>query len=73
MLLLVDPAYTAQIYPVCGVVDAENPKTQAVFHCQHCGHDVNQRANLNRCQRRNLNRVRGVTSRNKLGALSQAV
>ena len=50
MLLLVDPAYTSQICPVCGVVDAENRKTQAVFHCQHCGHeahaDVNAAQNI---------------------------
>ena len=31
MLLLVESAYTSQICPVCGVVDAENRKTQAVF------------------------------------------
>ncbi|MCR2831822.1 RNA-guided endonuclease TnpB family protein [Acidithiobacillus ferrooxidans] len=50
MLLLVDPAYTSQICPVCGLVDAENRKTQAVFHCQHCGHeahaDVNAAQNI---------------------------
>lgn len=50
MLLLVDPAYTSQICPVCGVVDAENRQTQAVFLCQHCGHsdhaDVNAAKNI---------------------------
>uniref|UniRef100_UPI0031FE5143 RNA-guided endonuclease InsQ/TnpB family protein n=1 Tax=Acidithiobacillus sp. TaxID=1872118 RepID=UPI0031FE5143 len=50
MLLLVDPAYTSQICPVCGVVDAENRKTQAVFHCQRFGHeahaDVNAAQNI---------------------------
>ncbi|MGE0049287.1 MAG: RNA-guided endonuclease InsQ/TnpB family protein [Acidithiobacillus sp.] len=50
MLLLVDPAYTSQICPVCGVVDADNRKTQAVFRCQHCGHedhaDVNAAKNI---------------------------
>ena len=33
MLYRVPPEYTSQICPVCGVVDAENRKTQAVFHC----------------------------------------
>ena len=50
MLLLVDPAYTSQICPICGVVDAENRKTQAVFLCQHCEHeahaDVNAAQNI---------------------------
>lgn len=50
MLLLVDPAYTSQICPVCGVVDAGNRKTQAEFHCLHCGHeahaDVNAAQNI---------------------------
>ncbi len=38
MLYRVPPEYTSQICPLCGVVDAENRKTQAVFACQHCGH-----------------------------------
>ncbi|WP_414039473.1 RNA-guided endonuclease InsQ/TnpB family protein [Acidithiobacillus sp. M4-SHS-6] len=50
MLLLVDPAYTSQTCSVCGVVDAENRQTQAVFCCQHCGHadhaDVNAAQNI---------------------------
>ena len=50
MLLRVQPEYTSQICPVCGVVDAENRKTQAVFVCQHCGHtdhaDVNAAKNI---------------------------
>ncbi|MFA6181418.1 RNA-guided endonuclease InsQ/TnpB family protein [Acidithiobacillus sp.] len=50
MLLLVDPAYTSQICPVCGVVDAGNRKVQARFHCLHCGHeahaDVNAAQNI---------------------------
>ena len=50
LLLLVDPAYTSQICPVCGVVDAGNRKTQAEFHCLHCGHeahaDVNAAQNI---------------------------
>ena len=50
MLLLVDPAYTSQICPVCGVVDAGNRPSQAVFHCLHCGHeahaDVNAAQNI---------------------------
>ncbi len=49
-MILVDPAYTSQICPVCGVVDAENRRTQAVFHCQPCGHeahaDVNAAQNI---------------------------
>ena len=39
MLILVDPAYTSQICPVCGCVDAENRKEQSVFLCRHCGHE----------------------------------
>ena len=50
MLLLVDPAYTSQICPVCGVVDAGNRPSQAMFHCLHCGHedhaDVNAAKNI---------------------------
>lgn len=50
MLLRVDPAYTSQICPVCGAVDAENRKSQAVFRCRHCGHtdhaDVNAAKNI---------------------------
>ncbi|MFA6183451.1 RNA-guided endonuclease InsQ/TnpB family protein [Acidithiobacillus sp.] len=50
MLLLVDPAYTSQICPVCGVVDAGNRPSQEVFHCLHCGHeahaDVNAAQNI---------------------------
>ena len=50
MLLLVDPAYTSQTCSVCGVVDAESRQTQAVFRCQHCGHeahaDVNAAQNI---------------------------
>ncbi len=50
MLLRVPPEYTSQICPVCGVMDAENRKTQAVFACQHCGHtdhaDVNAAKNI---------------------------
>ena len=50
MLLLVDPAYTSQGCAACGVVDAENRKTQAGFHCQRCGHtdhaDVNAAKNI---------------------------
>ncbi|WP_312283604.1 transposase [Candidatus Igneacidithiobacillus taiwanensis] len=50
MLYRVPPEYTSQICPVCGVVDAENRKTQATFHCRHCGHtdhaDVNAAKNI---------------------------
>lgn len=50
MLLLVDPATISQICPVGKVVDAKNRKTQAVFLCQHCGHeayaDVNAARNI---------------------------
>lgn len=50
MLLRVPPEYTSQTCPVCGVVDAENRKEQAVFHCRHCGHedhaDVNAAKNI---------------------------
>ncbi len=38
MLYRVPPEYTAQICPVCGVVDAENRKMHVVFHCQYCGY-----------------------------------
>jgi len=50
MLYRVPPEYTSQICPVCGVVDAENRRTQALFHCRHCGHtdhaDVNAAKNI---------------------------
>lgn len=45
MLLLVDPAYTSQICPVCGVVEAGNRPSQAVFHCLHCGHEAHADVN----------------------------
>ncbi|MDX5936490.1 RNA-guided endonuclease InsQ/TnpB family protein [Acidithiobacillus thiooxidans] len=48
MLLLVDPAYTSQSCPVCGVVDAGNRPSQEVFHCLHCGHEAHTDLNAAR-------------------------
>lgn len=36
-LVMVDPAYTSQSCSECGVVDKRSRKSQAVFHCHHCG------------------------------------
>lgn len=63
MLLLVDPAYTSQICPVCGVVDAGNRQTQAEFHCLHCGHEAH--ADVNAAQNilaRGLHPAKGITA-----------
>jgi putative transposase len=42
--------YTSQACPSCGAVDKENRKTQAKFHCVHCGYsadaDVNAAVNI---------------------------
>lgn len=40
-LVLVDPAYTSQTCSDCGTVDKKSRKSQAVFHCQHCGFRAN--------------------------------
>ena len=37
----VDPAYTSQTCSVCGHVNKENRRTQALFHCTACGHTAN--------------------------------
>lgn len=36
-LVTVDPAYTSQSCSDCGTVDRESRKSQAAFHCRHCG------------------------------------
>ncbi len=41
----VNPAYTSQTCSECGVVDAENRKTQAQFRCLSCGHEENADVN----------------------------
>src|SRR5690606_39008904 len=41
----VNPAYTSQTCSECGVVDAENRKTQARFRCLSCGHEENADVN----------------------------
>lgn len=47
---LVDPRNTSRRCPQCGHVDAQNRKTQALFHCVECGHvahaDVNAAVNI---------------------------
>lgn len=44
-LVKVPPAYTSQTCSECGVVDAENRKTQARFRCLSCGHEENADVN----------------------------
>lgn len=38
---LVHSAYTSKQCPVCGCIDDDNRKTQEVFKCVECGHEVN--------------------------------
>lgn len=49
-LVVVDPRHTSQLCAVCGVIDADNRQTQALFACRHCGHtrhaDVNAAVNI---------------------------
>jgi putative transposase len=40
-LQFVDPAYTSQCCPECGVVDAVSRQSQSVFVCTACGHADN--------------------------------
>lgn len=44
-IVKVPPAYTSQTCSECGVVDAENRKTQASFVCVSCGHSENADTN----------------------------
>ena len=37
-LLAIPPAYTSQTCPVCGHIDTDNRKTQALFLCVECGY-----------------------------------
>ena len=37
----VPPHHTSQTCPECGVVDAASRRSQALFHCHHCGHQAN--------------------------------
>lgn len=37
----VDPRYTSQTCSVCGYCEKKNRKSQAEFHCLHCGHSEN--------------------------------
>ncbi|WP_295539257.1 transposase, partial [Thiolapillus sp.] len=50
MLIKVPPHYTSQTCSVCGHVSPANRPTQAVFHCQACGHtehaDTNAAKNI---------------------------
>lgn len=34
----IDPAYTSQTCPACGVIDRKNRPSQSVFRCVGCGH-----------------------------------
>jgi len=40
-LVEVDPAYTSQTCHACGHCERANRRSQAEFHCQHCGLDMN--------------------------------
>ena len=44
----VNPAYTSQTCNACQHVDRKNRKSQAIFHCQNCGHSDN--ADINAAQ-----------------------
>ena len=41
ILIRVDPRSTSRTCPMCGHVDKENRKTQAVFCCMKCGYSDN--------------------------------
>ena len=43
--VLVNPAYTSQTCSQCGVVDKQSRKSQALFHCRHCGFTANADVN----------------------------
>ena len=43
--ITVPPAYTSQTCRACGAVNAANRKSQAKFHCVHCGHEANADVN----------------------------
>ena len=44
----VNPAYTSQTCNACKNVERKNRKSQAIFHCQNCGHSDN--ADINAAQ-----------------------
>jgi IS605 OrfB family transposase len=44
----VNPAYTSQTCNACQHVDRKNRESQAIFHCQNCGHSDN--ADINAAQ-----------------------
>ena len=39
-VILVDPRYTSQTCPVCGLIDKANRVSQSQFSCQACGHSA---------------------------------
>ena len=41
----VNPAYTSQTCNACQHVDRKNRESQAIFHCQSCGHQANADVN----------------------------
>ena len=47
-VLKVNPAYTSQTCNACQHVDRKNRESQAIFHCQNCGHQAN--ADINAAQ-----------------------
>ena len=47
-IVRVPPAYTSQTCPECGVISADNRKTQANFVCVACGHTENADINAAR-------------------------
>lgn len=44
----INPAYTSQKCSSCGTIDEGNRKSQAGFHCGHCGHTANADTNAAR-------------------------
>lgn len=58
-LVVVDPKYTSQRCNNCGVIDAENRESQAVFQCRTCGHTAH--ADTNAAQNILDRHIRGWT------------
>jgi putative transposase len=44
-IIAINPAYTSLRCYECGYTDKKNRKSQAIFHCQSCGHTANADAN----------------------------
>jgi putative transposase len=48
VVIKVDPKFTSQTCSECGVIDKFSRKSQAVFHCNHCGCKLNADKNAAR-------------------------